>query len=99
AKAHTRTPQCQCCWHWGHTTEVCCCPVICYPICAGPHSKASHCQLTGCCCSNPKAKPPIPPTPADVSCPHVCACLNCSAKHAANDHCCPYWWHHFNWSW
>ncbi|KAF9449464.1 hypothetical protein P691DRAFT_759062 [Macrolepiota fuliginosa MF-IS2] len=52
-----------------------------------------------CCYSNPKASPPIPPTAADMPCMHVCACLNCSAKHAADDHHCPYWWHHFNRSW
>ncbi|KAF9442529.1 hypothetical protein P691DRAFT_789322 [Macrolepiota fuliginosa MF-IS2] len=34
-----------------------------------------------------------------MSCPHIHTCLNCSAKHAADNHCCPYWWHHFNWSW
>ncbi|KAF9441255.1 hypothetical protein P691DRAFT_684569, partial [Macrolepiota fuliginosa MF-IS2] len=89
------------CWHWGHTTDTCCHPVICCPICASPHSKASHRQLTGCWqhCSNPKANPPIPPTPADVSCPHTHICLNCGTKHTADNHCCPYWRHHFNWSW
>ncbi|KAF9441117.1 hypothetical protein P691DRAFT_617809, partial [Macrolepiota fuliginosa MF-IS2] len=99
AKAHTGTPQCQRCWHWGHNTEVCHCPAICCPICTGPHSKASHCQLVGCCRGNPKVSPPIPPTPADMPCTHICSCINCGNKHAADDHHCPYWWHHFNRSW
>ncbi|KAF9440732.1 hypothetical protein P691DRAFT_686664, partial [Macrolepiota fuliginosa MF-IS2] len=90
AKAHTRTPQCQHCWHWGHTTDMCCCPAVCCPTCAGPHLKAGHCLLMGCCCGKPKANPPVPPTPANMSCPHVHACLNCSAKHAADNHRCPY---------
>ncbi|KAF9440660.1 hypothetical protein P691DRAFT_781684 [Macrolepiota fuliginosa MF-IS2] len=39
-----------------HTTIHC-------PICMGPHLEANHCSIVGCCCSNPKASPPIPPTP------------------------------------
>ncbi|KAF9439734.1 hypothetical protein P691DRAFT_649116, partial [Macrolepiota fuliginosa MF-IS2] len=63
AKVHTRTPQCQQCWKWGHTMGMCHCPAIWCPICSGPHMGANHCSITGCCCSNPKASPPIPPTP------------------------------------
>ncbi|KAF9439965.1 hypothetical protein P691DRAFT_627272, partial [Macrolepiota fuliginosa MF-IS2] len=98
-KAHTGTPQCQQCWHWGHNTEVCCHPAIHCPICTSPHSKASHHQLTGCCQGNPKVTPPIPPTLVDVPCMHVRSCINCGNKHTADDHCCPYWQHHFNRSW
>ncbi|KAF9439867.1 hypothetical protein P691DRAFT_689429, partial [Macrolepiota fuliginosa MF-IS2] len=93
AKAHTSMPQCQQHWHWGHSTEVCCHLAICCPICTGPHSKASHRQLMGCCRGNPKATPPIPPTPVDTPCPHIHSCINCGNKHAADNHCCPYWQH------
>ncbi|KAF9439702.1 hypothetical protein P691DRAFT_619719, partial [Macrolepiota fuliginosa MF-IS2] len=87
------------CWHWGHNTEVCCCLAAHCPICTGPHMKASHHQLMGCCQGNPKVTPPIPPTPADMPCMHVCACINCGNKHATDNHHCPYWQHCFNRSW
>ncbi|KAF9439944.1 hypothetical protein P691DRAFT_784181 [Macrolepiota fuliginosa MF-IS2] len=60
---------------------------------------ANHQLITGCCHSNPKASPPIPPTPADKPCPHVHTCINCGIPHAAMDWHCPYWHHHFNQAW
>ncbi|KAF9440144.1 hypothetical protein P691DRAFT_688606, partial [Macrolepiota fuliginosa MF-IS2] len=77
AKAHTGSPQCQQCWKWGHPSDICRCPAIHCPICAGPHHRDSHCSMSGCCKGNPKASPPISPTPADMACPHVCSCINC----------------------
>ncbi|KAF9440692.1 hypothetical protein P691DRAFT_625260, partial [Macrolepiota fuliginosa MF-IS2] len=87
------------CWKWGHTTSTCHCLAIQCPICSGPHTQANHHSITGCCHSNPKATPPIPPTLADVPCLHVRPCINCGNPHAANDQCCPYWCHRFNWAW
>ncbi|KAF9441440.1 Gag-like protein, partial [Macrolepiota fuliginosa MF-IS2] len=98
-KAHTRTPQCQRCWKWGHTTSTCCHPAIQCPICSGPHLEANHHLIARCCYGNPKATPPIPPTLADAPCLHVHACINCGNPHAANNWCCPYWCHQFNWTW
>ncbi|KAF9440825.1 hypothetical protein P691DRAFT_686323, partial [Macrolepiota fuliginosa MF-IS2] len=86
-------PQCQQCWKWGHMTGTCCHPVICCPICSGPHSETNHHSIAECCRGNPKAMPPIPPTPADAPCSHVCTCINCSNPHAANNQHCPYWCH------
>ncbi|KAF9441597.1 hypothetical protein P691DRAFT_766093 [Macrolepiota fuliginosa MF-IS2] len=34
-----------------------------------------------------------------MPCTHVHLCINCGNKHAADDHCCPYWQHRFNRSW
>ncbi|KAF9440606.1 hypothetical protein P691DRAFT_767528 [Macrolepiota fuliginosa MF-IS2] len=34
-----------------------------------------------------------------MPCTHIHSCINCGNKHATDDHCCPYWWHHFNRSW
>ncbi|KAF9439852.1 hypothetical protein P691DRAFT_626615, partial [Macrolepiota fuliginosa MF-IS2] len=90
---------CQWCWKWGHTMGMCCCPAVHCPICSGPHMEANHCLITRCCCRNPKATPPIPPTPTDVPCLHVHACINCGNPHAANNWHCPYWRHQFNWTW
>ncbi|KAF9442630.1 hypothetical protein P691DRAFT_627378, partial [Macrolepiota fuliginosa MF-IS2] len=99
AKAHTGTPQCQRCWKWGHTTGTCRRPAIRCPICSGPHTGANHRSIAGCCRGNPKASPPIPPTPADAPCSHVRPCINCGNPHAANDKRCPYWRHRFNRTW
>ncbi|KAF9442877.1 hypothetical protein P691DRAFT_639524, partial [Macrolepiota fuliginosa MF-IS2] len=99
AKVHTGTPQRQQCWKWGHTMGMCHRPAICCPICSGPHSEANHHSIARCCCGNPKATPPIPPTPADTPCLHVHACINCSNPHAANNQRCPYWCHQFNQTW
>ncbi|KAF9439837.1 hypothetical protein P691DRAFT_627336, partial [Macrolepiota fuliginosa MF-IS2] len=99
AKAHTGTPQCQRCWKWGHTTGTCRHPAIRCPTCSGLHTQANHRSIAGCCRGNPKASPPIPPTPADAPCSHVRPCINCSNPHAANDRRCPYWRHHFNRAW
>ncbi|KAF9439977.1 hypothetical protein P691DRAFT_784047 [Macrolepiota fuliginosa MF-IS2] len=35
----------------------------------------------------------------DVPCSHVHACINCGNPHAANNQCCPYRHHQFNWTW
>ncbi|KAF9441500.1 hypothetical protein P691DRAFT_683705, partial [Macrolepiota fuliginosa MF-IS2] len=93
AKAHTGTPQCQWCWKWGHMMGMCCHPAGHCPICSGPHIEANHHSITRCCHSNPKATPPIPPTPADAPCSHIHACINCGNPHAANNWHCPYWHH------
>ncbi|KAF9440762.1 hypothetical protein P691DRAFT_630798, partial [Macrolepiota fuliginosa MF-IS2] len=98
-KVHTGSPQCQQCWKWGHPSNACRCPAIHCPICAGPHHRNLHCSMSGCCKGNLKASPPIPPTPADMACPHVCSCINCSAQHAVDDRRCPYWCHCFNCNW
>ncbi|KAF9440130.1 hypothetical protein P691DRAFT_623377, partial [Macrolepiota fuliginosa MF-IS2] len=87
------------CWKWGHPSDTYRHPAIHCPICAGPHNKDSHHSMNGCCKGNLKASPPIPPTPADMGCPHVCSCINCSAQHAADDRHCPYWHHCFNHNW
>ncbi|KAF9439625.1 hypothetical protein P691DRAFT_627609, partial [Macrolepiota fuliginosa MF-IS2] len=99
AKVHTGSPQCQWCWKWGHPSDACRRPAIHCPICAGPHHRDLHCTMSSCCKGNPKASPPIPPTPADMACPHVHSCINCSTQHAADNRCCPYWHHHFNCNW
>ncbi|KAF9440434.1 hypothetical protein P691DRAFT_687693, partial [Macrolepiota fuliginosa MF-IS2] len=65
----------------------------------GPHCRDLHQSLSGCCKGNPKSTPPIPPTPADMACPNVCSCINCSAQHAVDDRCCSYWCHCFNHDW
>ncbi|KAF9439717.1 hypothetical protein P691DRAFT_631762, partial [Macrolepiota fuliginosa MF-IS2] len=99
AKVHTSSPQCQQCWKWGHPSDSCRCPAIHCPICAGPHHRDSHRSMSSCCKGNPKASPPIPPTLADMACPHVHSCINCSAQHAVDNRCCPYWRHCFNHNW
>ncbi|KAF9439878.1 hypothetical protein P691DRAFT_631877, partial [Macrolepiota fuliginosa MF-IS2] len=83
------------CWQWGHVMDVCHCLVIHCPICSGLHMQANHHSITRCCHGNPKASTPVPPTPTDMPCPHIRACINCGNQYAANDWCCPYWHHHF----
>ncbi|KAF9439500.1 Gag-like protein [Macrolepiota fuliginosa MF-IS2] len=91
AKVHTGSPQCQQCWKWGHPSDACRCPAVRCPICVGPHHRDSHRSMSGL--------PSILPTPVDMACPHVCSCINCGAQHAADNRCCPYWCHHFNYNW
>ncbi|KAF9443023.1 hypothetical protein P691DRAFT_680386 [Macrolepiota fuliginosa MF-IS2] len=49
--------------------------------------------MARCCCINPKASPPVPPTPAGS---HTGKCINCFGPHSADDQCCPYWCHWYN---
>jgi hypothetical protein len=99
AHAHPGTPLCQCCWCWGHSTKACCAQAPCCPRCSGPHTKASHCSLAGCCKGNPLMKPPIPATPKGAPCPHAMWCVNCKGSHSASDKRCPFWRHCFNCTW
>ncbi|KAF9441343.1 hypothetical protein P691DRAFT_766406 [Macrolepiota fuliginosa MF-IS2] len=98
-KVHTSTPQCQQCWKWGHPSD--------YAGAQPPTAPSAQVPIIGTCIipwqvvakATPRHPPPIPPTPANVACPHVGSCVNCSAKHTADVRCCPYWCHHFNWDW
>ncbi|KXN92924.1 hypothetical protein AN958_08277, partial [Leucoagaricus sp. SymC.cos] len=99
AKARPGIPLCQRCWRWGHSTNTCKSEAIRCPRCSGPHSERHHWEYASCCKGNPKANPPIPPTIADVDCPHVPICSNCHGKHAANDRKCKYWRHRFDANW
>jgi hypothetical protein len=49
AKAHPSTPLCQHCWCWGHSMKACCLQAPRCLRCTGPHTKANHCSLAGCC--------------------------------------------------
>ncbi|KAF9440939.1 hypothetical protein P691DRAFT_621622, partial [Macrolepiota fuliginosa MF-IS2] len=84
---------------WGHPSDACRCPAVQCPICMGPHHRDSHCSMSSCCKGNPKASPPIPPTPTDMACLHVCSHINCGTQYTADNRCCPYWCHCFNCDW
>jgi hypothetical protein len=71
ARANPGSPLCSRCWRWGHPLSACCAPQLRCPICLGPHHKDHHRVLAGCCKGNPKATPPVPPTPEGAPCPHV----------------------------
>jgi hypothetical protein len=74
ARANPGSPLCSRCWRWGHPLSACCAPQLRCPICLGPHRKDHHRVLAGCCKGNPKATPPVPPTPEGTPCPHVSRC-------------------------
>jgi hypothetical protein len=58
-----------------------------------------HWVLAGCCKGNPKATPPVPPTPEGAPCPHVSRCPNCQKPHATDDRKCNFWRHRFDQEW
>ncbi|KXN85881.1 hypothetical protein AN958_10779 [Leucoagaricus sp. SymC.cos] len=99
AQSHASVPVCQRCWHWGHSTHACRSQAPRCPRCAGPHSEANHCSITGCCRGNPTANPPVPATMEGAPCPHTARCVNCSGEHSASDRKCPYWRHRFDREW
>ncbi|KAJ3561517.1 hypothetical protein NP233_g10143 [Leucocoprinus birnbaumii] len=99
ACANLGMPQCQCCWHWGHTTNTCHFFAPRCPICSGPHRSENHHNHAACCKAKPKAKPPVAATPPGEPCPHGAHCINCGKTHPANHHWCPFWCHCFDRLW
>jgi hypothetical protein len=99
ARANPGSPLCSRCWRWGHPSSACRAPQLRCPICLGPHRKDHHRVLAGCCKGNPKATPPVPPTPEGSPCPHVSRCPNCRKPHAADDCKCNFWRHRFDQEW
>ncbi|KAJ3500265.1 hypothetical protein NLJ89_g9874 [Agrocybe chaxingu] len=55
--------------------------------------------MAGCCKGNPKATPPVPPTPKEEPCPHTPWCVNCKGDHPAFSSHCKYWDHRFDREW
>ncbi|KJA14978.1 hypothetical protein HYPSUDRAFT_149702 [Hypholoma sublateritium FD-334 SS-4] len=85
-------PFCTNCCRWGHPSKGCRGRVVC-PICAGPHEKGLHRLMWGGCKGNPKANPPMPPTPPGTACPHKPRCVNCKGDHKVTNGKCPFWKH------
>ncbi|KXN84512.1 hypothetical protein AN958_12413, partial [Leucoagaricus sp. SymC.cos] len=99
AQSHAGVPVCQHCWCWGHSTHSCHSQAPQCLQCSGPHSKANHCLLTGCCQGNPSANPSVPATMEGAPCSHTAHCVNCRGDHSTSNQKCPYWWHCFDQDW
>ncbi|KXN83549.1 hypothetical protein AN958_01241, partial [Leucoagaricus sp. SymC.cos] len=97
ASANPGVSLCQCCWHWGHSSQTCHQKMPQCPLCAEPHYCNTHHVFTSCCKGN--ACQGVPPTPTGQPCPHPPCCLNCHQAHTADSRQCPFWHHWFNKDW
>jgi hypothetical protein len=81
--------QCTRCIKWGHHSTACHAKGLRSPLCAGPHSEASHNTFAFLGKKNPNKR----------------HCLNCSAAkknktaHSATDTSCPFWHNRFDRNW
>ena len=101
AEKRVGVPQCTRCWRFGHRSDMHVCPSHsrCCALCNGPHETEHHRILASCCRGNPKATPPVPPTPGSEPCPHKPRCVNCGGEHGANNSVCKYWKSRFDPKW
>ena len=99
ARANPGLSLCTRCWRWGHSSGGCRAIQPKCPRCSGPHREEQHRDLASCCRGNPKATPPVPPTPAGQPCPHRPHCPNCKGAHSATERSCSFWIHRFDHKW
>jgi len=98
--ANPGAPLCTRCWRWGHPSDACRQQARRCGHCDGPHGNENHRALCALCHKgNPKANPPMEPTPPNMPCPHLPWCRNCGKQHSADNRKCIFWNYRFNREW